>query len=103
MIVYDPAIYFDSEATFRPSAVLGIGGVLGHDANAALILDGRLIAAAQEERFTRVKYDGSFPNNAIAECLTLGRISPPDITDVVFAEKLLHSRLFDLSGRPEAF
>jgi carbamoyltransferase len=89
-----------SEANYRPSAVLGIGGVLGHDANAALILDGRLIAAAQEERFTRVKHDGSFPNNAIAECLALGRISPSDITDVVFAEKPLQSRLFDLSGRP---
>ena len=81
------------------SAVLGIGGVLGHDANAALILDGRLVAAAQEERFTRVKHDGSFPYRAVADCMALGGISASDVTDVVFAEKPLQSRLFDLSGR----
>ncbi len=89
-----------TEAPSRLSAVLGIGGVLGHDANAALILDGRLVAAAQEERFTRVKHDGSFPHLAIADCLGLGGVSPAEVTAVVFAEKPLQSRLFDLSGRP---
>jgi carbamoyltransferase len=84
----------------RRSSVLGIGGVLGHDANAALIVDGRLVASAQEERFTRVKHDGSFPHRAIADCLAIGGISPADVGDVVFAEKPLQSRLFDLSSRP---
>jgi carbamoyltransferase len=89
-----------SNATSRRHAVLGIGGVLGHDANAALIMDGTLVAAAQEERFTRIKHDGSFPTKAIADCISIGGISHADITDVVFAEKPLQSLLFDLSGRP---
>jgi carbamoyltransferase len=84
----------------RPDAILGIGGVLGHDANAALIVGGRLVAAAQEERFSRVKHDGSFPHRAIADCLAAGGIAPDAVGDVVFAEKPLQSRLFDLSGRP---
>jgi carbamoyltransferase len=73
---------------------------LGHDANAALIVDGFLVGAAQEERFTRIKHDGSFPHRAVAECLTLGGIAVSEVTDVVFAEKPLQSRLFDLTGRP---
>lgn len=81
-------------------AVLGVGGILGHDANAALIVDGRLIGAAQEERFSRRKHDGAFPALAIADCLARGSITAADVTDVVFAEKPLQSRLFDLSGRP---
>jgi len=90
----------DSPPNLRHVAVLGIGGVLGHDANAALVVGGRLVAASQEERFSRVKHDGSFPNRAIADCLAIGGLSPADIGDVVFAEKPLQSRLFDLSGRP---
>ncbi len=79
--------------------VLGIGGLLGHDANAALFVDGRLMAASQEERHTRRKHDGAFPHLAVASCLALGGIDLRDITDVVFAEKALQSRLFDLTGR----
>ena len=45
-----------------------------HDAAAALIKDGEIIAAAQEERFTRHKYDPSFPKNAIFYCLEEGGI-----------------------------
>jgi carbamoyltransferase len=82
------------------SAILGIGGILGHDANAALIVDGRLVAASQEERFTRRKHDGSFPSLAIADCLAAGGITGDAVTDVVFAEKPLQSWLFDLTGRP---
>ncbi|HVW19733.1 MAG TPA: carbamoyltransferase C-terminal domain-containing protein [Opitutaceae bacterium] len=82
------------------SVILGIGGLLGHDANAALIVDGRLVAAAQEERFTRRKHDGDFPRRAIAECLAIAGLAPADVTDAVFAEKPLQSLLFDLSGRP---
>jgi len=82
------------------AVTLGIGGFLGHDANAALIVDGRLIAAAQEERFTRMKHDGSFPHAAVADCLAIARLRPIDVGDVVFAEKPLQSLLFDLSGQP---
>jgi carbamoyltransferase len=81
------------------SIVLGIGGLLGHDANAALIVDGALIASSQEERHTRIKHDGLFPHRAIADCLALANLGPGDVTDVVFAEKALQSHLFDLTGR----
>lgn len=81
------------------SVILGIGGQLGHDANAALLVDGHLISASQEERFTRSKHDGAFPRHAIADCLQTGSIHPQDVTDVVFAEKSVQSHLFDLSGR----
>jgi carbamoyltransferase len=64
-------------ASPRGSAILGIGGVLGHDANAALLIDGRLVSASQEERFTRAKHDGSFPRMAIADCLSAGGILGP--------------------------
>ena len=82
------------------SIILGIGGLLGHDANAALIVDGKLIAASQEERHTRLKHDGGFPHLAIADCLKFGGLELADVTDVVFAEKPLQSHLFNLSGRP---
>jgi carbamoyltransferase len=82
------------------SIVLGLGGVLGHDANAALVVDGRLAAAAQEERYTRLKHDGAFPHRAIADCLAVGGVAASDVSDVVFAEKPLQSRLFDLTARP---
>ncbi len=82
---------------------LGIGGVLGHDANAALLVDGDLIAAAQEERYTRVKHDGRFPDSAIDDCLTRAGLTSADVTDVVFAEKPLQSNLFNLAGRPGGF
>ncbi len=80
--------------------ILGIGGLLGHDANAALLVDGRLIASSQEERHTRVKHDGSFPHRAIAEALQMAGLTPRDVTDVVFAEKPLQSHLFNVSARP---
>jgi carbamoyltransferase len=83
-----------------PRIILGIGGLLGHDANAALLVDGRLIGASQEERHTRIKHDGAFPRLAIADVLRMGGIAPADVTDVVFAEKPLQSHLFDLSARP---
>jgi carbamoyltransferase len=80
------------------SIILGIGGALGHDANAALLVDGRLIASAQEERYSRIKHDGTFPRRAMADCLAIGNLAPSDITDVVFAEKSLQSHLFNLTG-----
>ena len=80
--------------------VLGIGGLLGHDANAALIIDGRLVASSQEERFTRKKHDGAFPHRAVADCLRQGGLDAGQVQEVVFAEKSFQSLLFDLSGRP---
>ena len=80
--------------------VLGIGGYLGHDANVALLVDGRLVAAAQEERFTRRKHEGGFPHLAIQSCLDAAGLTPPDVPQVVFAEKPFQATLFDLSGAP---
>ena len=58
-----------------------------HDSAAALINDGELVAAAQEERFSRVKGDRRFPANAIRFCLRRARILPADLDYVVFYEK----------------
>jgi carbamoyltransferase len=80
--------------------VVGIGGYLGHDANAALLRDGQLLGAAQEERHSRRKHDGSFPSLAIATLLAENRIRADEVTDIVFAEKPLQTRLFNLTGRP---
>ncbi len=87
-------------ATAPRSVIVGIGGLLGHDANAALLVDGRLIGASQEERHTRIKHDGSFPHRAIADCLRIAGLTPADVTQVVFAEKPLQSHLFNASGVP---
>jgi carbamoyltransferase len=82
------------------NTILGIGGLLGHDANAALLVDGRIVRASQEERHTRRKHDGSFPSLAVADCLRAAGLEPAQVTDVVFAEKPLQSQLFNLSARP---
>src|SRR4051812_26279273 len=66
--------------------ILGISAFY-HDSAAALLADGRIVAAAQEERFTRKKQDARFPKNAIAYCLEEGRCTISDIDYVVFYEK----------------
>src|SRR3989337_2107911 len=66
--------------------ILGISCYF-HDAAAALIRDGQLIAAAEEERFTRKKHDYEFPQNAIDFCLRIGGIKGPELDYVVFFEK----------------
>ncbi len=58
-----------------------------HDAAAALLSDGQLIAAAEEERFSRIKHDYGFPRNAIDFCLEQGGITGKDLDYVVFFEK----------------
>lgn len=63
--------------------ILGISAFY-HDSAAALVVDGRIVAAAQEERFTRVKHDPSFPANAARWCLAEGRVSARDVDQVVF-------------------
>src|SRR5919204_293886 len=66
--------------------ILGISCYF-HDAAAALLRDGRLIAAAEEERFTRKKHDYAFPQQAIDFCLRAGGIRGSDLDYVVFFEK----------------
>ena len=66
--------------------ILGIS-CFYHDAAAALIQDGKLIAAAEEERFSRVKHDYDFPEKAIQFCLDYAKISKKDLDYVVFYEK----------------
>ncbi|MFA5996744.1 MAG: carbamoyltransferase [Candidatus Paceibacterota bacterium] len=58
-----------------------------HDAAAALIVDGRVVAAAQEERFTRKKHDASFPKNAITYCLQEAGVGLSGIDAVAFYDK----------------
>lgn len=66
--------------------ILGISAFY-HDSAACLLKDGEIVAAAQEERFTRKKHDQSFPNNAIKYCLEQLNISASQIDNVVFYEK----------------
>src|SRR5918995_318304 len=66
--------------------ILGISCYF-HDASAALLRDGQLIAAAEEERFTRKKHDYEFPQHAIDFCLKVGAIDSLDLDYVVFFEK----------------
>src|SRR5438309_7963235 len=86
--------------------VLGISAYY-HDSAAALIEDGRVIAAAQEERFTRKKHDSRFPSEAIAYCLAAGGIGGADIDRVAFYDKpfLKFERLLEtyLSFAPKGF
>jgi carbamoyltransferase len=58
-----------------------------HDAAAALLRDGQLVAAAEEERFSRIKHDFNFPSNAIEFCLREGKVDGRDLDYVVFFEK----------------
>jgi carbamoyltransferase len=60
-----------------------------HDSAVALVTNGKVLAAAQEERFTRVKHDSSFPKNALQFCLNFANLTPSDIDYVVFYEKPL--------------
>ena len=66
--------------------ILGIS-CFYHDAAAALVDDGRLIAAAEEERFSRKKHDSGFPQEAIRYCLEAGGLTAQDLDHVVFYEK----------------
>lgn len=66
--------------------LLGISAFY-HDSAAALVEDGRLVAAAQEERFSRKKHDARFPHQAIAFCLAEGRVSLEQVDYVVFYDK----------------
>jgi len=66
--------------------ILGISAFY-HDSAASIIVDGKIIAAAQEERFTRIKHDPSYPFNAIEFVLNYANIKLNDIDQIVFFEK----------------
>jgi carbamoyltransferase len=67
----------------KPLHVLGISAFY-HDAAAALTTDGRIVAAAQQERFSRKKHDPRFPSDAIQFCLEAGRIEPHELAAIAF-------------------
>jgi carbamoyltransferase len=68
------------------TAILGISAFY-HDSAAALVQDGHIIAAAQEERFSRVKHDAAFPTAAISYCLHEADLTAGDLDYIVFYEK----------------
>ncbi len=69
-----------------PRHILGISAFY-HDAAAALLCDGRIVAAAQEERFTRRKNDPDFPRHAIEACLRHAQLAPAQLDAVAFYDK----------------
>ncbi|MEG3938029.1 MULTISPECIES: carbamoyltransferase family protein [unclassified Microcoleus] len=86
--------------------ILGISAYY-HDSAAALICDGEIIAAAQEERFSRKKHDARFPKNAIAYCLKEANIELREVDRIVFYDKPLvkFERLLEtyLAYAPQGF
>lgn len=68
--------------------ILGISAFY-HDSAAAVLRDGRIVAAAQEERFTRIKHDPAYPRHAIDACLKQAGLQPADVDLVAFYEKPL--------------
>ena len=88
------------------TAILGISG-LYHDSAAALVVDGEIVSAAQEERFTRKKHDPAFPKQAIEYCLSEANLTPGDLDFVGFYDKplLTFERLLEtyLSVSPRGF
>jgi len=86
--------------------ILGISAYY-HDAAAALIIDGEIVAAAQEERFTRTKHDPEFPAHAVRFCLDFAGLKPADLDYVAFYDKpfLKFERLLEtyLAFAPRGF
>lgn len=86
--------------------VLGLSAYY-HDAAAAVVVDGRIVAAAQEERFSRIKHDPAFPVNAARACLALAGLQPAEIDLVAFYDKpfLKFERLLEtyLAFAPRGF
>ena len=91
---------------FKMKPILGISAFY-HDSAAALIIDGKIIAAAQEERFTRIKHDSSYPFNAINFVLEFSGLKINDLESIVFFEKpfLKFERLIEtyLAFSPRGF
>lgn len=70
------------------TSILGISAFY-HDSAACLVIDGEIVAAAQEERFTRIKHDYRFPRNAAAYCLREAGLTPDEVEFVGFYDKPL--------------
>ncbi len=70
------------------TAILGLSAYY-HDSAAALVVDGEIVAAAQEERFTRLKHDYRFPQHAVDYCLAEARLLPEQLDYVAFYDKPL--------------
>ena len=68
------------------TAILGLSAFY-HDSAAALLVDGKIVAAAQQERFSRRKHDAGFPAEAAAYCLREGGLALADVEAVVFYDK----------------
>ena len=92
--------------TILVSKILGISAFY-HDSAASILVDGKIIAAAQEERFTRKKHDPSYPFNAVEFVLKFSKLSLKDIDYIVFYEKpfLKFERLLEtyLAFAPRGF
>lgn len=86
--------------------IIGISAYY-HDSAACIVIDGEIVAAAQEERFTRKKHDQSFPVNAMTYCLEEAKITPEEVDHIVFYDKpfLKFERLFEtyLAYAPAGF
>ena len=86
--------------------ILGLSAFY-HDSAAALVEDGRIVAAAQEERFTRKKHDSGYPSHAIDYCLSAGQTSLDEVDHVAFYDKpfLKFERLLEtyLAMSPRGF
>ena len=72
----------------KPMAILGISAYY-HDSAAALVVDGEIVAAAQEERFSRKKFDARFPRQAVEYCLKAADLWLSDLAEIVFYDKPL--------------
>src|SRR5215468_8026806 len=72
----------------KPLHVLGISAYY-HDSAAAILCDGEVVAAAQEERFTRTKGDSAFPHHAVGYCLERAGVTESEVEHVAFYENPL--------------
>ena len=69
------------------SSILGISAFY-HDSAACILIDGKIIAAAQEERFTRKKHDPGYPHNAIEFVLKFSKLKLSEVDQIVFLKNL---------------
>ena len=88
------------------TAILGVSAYY-HDSAACLVVDGDIVAATQEERFTRKRHDATFPHRSVAYCLEAGGLTPDRVDHVVFYDKpfLKFDRIFEtyLAFAPRGF
>ena len=82
----DERLFEDPMGSPNDTYILGISAYY-HDSAACLVRNGEIVAAAQEERFTRKKHDHRYPKNAVAYCLREAGIGSSDVSYVVFYDK----------------